>query len=175
MKDILIEHEGLSIECKTNRLDLWYTWSDEPKRHIHRRLRSKSSYASFKNAVNEVYDDYYGATGDGWGAVCDYLQTYDMREFFEDEPNMVETDPRDPDEIYEYLNEAFDKVWLMRSRPCDEHPDIEANRQIAVKRILRTYDDIPVNGYSDWECGYWNGIMGALRWVMGDEKNFLDT
>ena len=37
------------------------------------------------------------------------------------------------------------------------------------------YDDIPEDGYDTWERGYWNGIMGALRWVIGLEKNFLDT
>lgn len=28
---------------------------------------------------------------------------------------------------------------------------------------------------SDWDYGYWSGILAALRWVMGDEKDFLDT
>ena len=42
------------------------------------------------------------------------------------------------------------------------------------------YHDIPTDrrgriNYTDWECGYWNGIMSALRWVLGDEKDFLDT
>ena len=78
------------------------------------------------------------------------------------------------DEIKAYEEEAFDKVWLMRTRPCDD-PEIEDRRLKAVERILSTYDDIPEDGYSDWECGYWNGILGALRWVMGDEKDFLDT
>ena len=78
------------------------------------------------------------------------------------------------DEIEAYEEEAFDKVWLMRTRPCDD-PEIEDRRFKAVERILSTYDDIPEDGYSDWECGYWNGILGALRWVMGDEKDFLDT
>lgn len=78
-------------------------------------------------------------------------------------------------EIQQYETEAFDKVWLMRTHPCDEYPDIEASRQTNVKRILDMYPDIPKNGYTDWECGYWNGIMAALRWALGDEKNFLDT
>lgn len=77
-------------------------------------------------------------------------------------------------EILEYMDEAFDKVWLMRSHPVDD-PVIEAKRLLAVKRILKTYDDIPEDEYSKWECGYWNGILGALRWVLGDEKDFLDT
>lgn len=77
-------------------------------------------------------------------------------------------------EIEQYCKEAFDKVWLMRSRPV-ENEEIESRRIAAVKRILCTYDDIPENGYSDWECGYWNGILGALNWVMGEERDFLDT
>lgn len=77
-------------------------------------------------------------------------------------------------EISNYLDEAFDKVWLMRSKPC-ENRVIERQRLEAVQRIMNTYDDIPENGYSDWECGYYNGILGALRWVLGDEKDFLDT
>ena len=77
-------------------------------------------------------------------------------------------------EIIEYQEEAFDKVWLMRTHPCD-NPEIEALRRNAVGRILNTYDDIPEDGYTDWECGYWNGILGALRWIFGDEKDFLDT
>jgi hypothetical protein len=77
-------------------------------------------------------------------------------------------------EIMEYLDEAFDKVWLMRTHKCDI-PEIEEKRMANVKRILGTYNDIPEKGYSDWDCGYWNGIMSCLRWVLGDEKDFLDT
>lgn len=87
--------------------------------------------------------------------------------FMDDELRTVE-------DIQEYMDEAFDKVWLMRSRPTD-NPDIERRRIRAIDRILNTYDDIPDDGYTDWECGYWNGILGALRWVLGDEKDFLDT
>lgn len=81
---------------------------------------------------------------------------------------------RSTKEIIKYQEEAFDKVWLMRTRPCN-YPDIEARRRAAVERIFNTYDDIPPDGYTDWECGYWNGIMGALRWVLGSEKDELDT
>lgn len=77
-------------------------------------------------------------------------------------------------EIQDYMEEAFDKVWLMRSRPTD-NPEIEKGRLESIARVLSTYDDIPEEGYTDWECGYWNGILGALRWVLGEEKDFLDT
>lgn len=81
---------------------------------------------------------------------------------------------RSTKEIKAYMDEAFDKVWLMRTHPC-EYPDIEERRCAAIERILDTYDDIPEDGYTDWECGYWNGILGAMRWVLGSEKDFLDT
>lgn len=77
-------------------------------------------------------------------------------------------------EIEVYENEAFDKVWLMRTHPCN-NPEIEEQRQAAIERILNTYEDIPENGYTDWECGFWNGILAGMRWVLGSEKNFLDT
>ena len=77
-------------------------------------------------------------------------------------------------DIKRYMKEAFDKVWFMRSHKSD-NSIIEAQRIAEIKRIINTYNDIPKEGYSDWECGYWNGILSALRWVLGDEKNFLDT
>lgn len=91
------------------------------------------------------------------------------RDIIEDESDFVEEGNRDTAEIIEYMNEACDKVWLMRN--AGRHPE----GATAVRRILNTYDDIPKDGFTDWECGYWNGILGALRWVLGDHKNFLDT
>ena len=82
---------------------------------------------------------------------------------------------RSKKDLTNYLEEANDKVWLMRTSPCDV-PTIEVSRQEAVERILDTYEDIPEEGYNDWECGYWNGVMATLRWVLGDEeKDNLDT
>lgn len=86
---------------------------------------------------------------------------------------------RSTKEIEEYANEAFDRVWLMRSQPCSDL-ETETRRQEAIERILSMYPDIPLcdyteYAYTDWECGYWNGIMSALRWVLGYEKDFLDT
>ena len=81
---------------------------------------------------------------------------------------------RSKKEIIAYMDEAFDKVWLMRTHPCEE-AEIEKRRLAAIERIFNTYDDVPDEGYTDWECGYWNGILGAMRWVLGEEKDFLDT
>lgn len=78
-------------------------------------------------------------------------------------------------EILNYLDEAFDKVWLMRTHSCDDEK-IEEQRLKAVERIINQYNDIPNDGFDDWECGYWNGVLGTLRWVLGEEeKDMLDT
>lgn len=81
---------------------------------------------------------------------------------------------RTTEEIKEYMDEAFDKVWLMRTHRFNV-PEIEAGRKAAIERVLNTYDDIPDDGYDDWECGYWNGILGAMRWMLGEDRDFLDT
>lgn len=81
---------------------------------------------------------------------------------------------RTVEDIQNYKEEAFDKVWLTRTRP-DTNATVEEARQKNLVRVLSTYADIPEKGYSEWECGYWNGILSALRWVTGDERDFLDT
>lgn len=89
-------------------------------------------------------------------------------ELFEEEPIRTE------EEIIKYMDEAFDKVWYMRSHYCDI-PAIEKRRLKAIKRIRKTYPEVK-NGFSDWECGFWNGVLGTLRWVLGEEeKDNLDT
>ena len=78
-------------------------------------------------------------------------------------------------DLIAYHKEANDKVWLMRTCHCD-NPETETRRQAAIERILATYDDIPEEGYNNWEYGYWNGVMATLRWVLGDEeRDNLDT
>lgn len=87
---------------------------------------------------------------------------------------MPDDDVRSIEDILKYETEAFDKVWLTRTH-SDKNRTVEDVRKKNIERILTTYSDIPKDGYNDWECGYWNGIMGALRWVLGDAKDFLDT
>lgn len=173
MKDILLTSEDRRIECIVEGSKITYTYSDDPRCHYVETLRSKTAYKNLKQKLAEL-QDFYGE--DGYDTAAEFLQTVDCHnEFFVGEYGYCYYDMRDREEIGAYLDEASDKVWLMRSRPCSENPAIEKDRRAAVQRILETYDDIPKRGYSDWECGYWNGILGALRWVLGDEKDFLDT
>lgn len=91
-----------------------------------------------------------------------------------DEELFEEEQMRTEKEIIKYMDEAFDKVWYMRSRPCDI-PDIEKGRLKSIKRVEKEYPEVK-KGFDDWECGFWNGVLGTLRWVLGEEeKDNLDT
>lgn len=101
---------------------------------------------------------------------------FQFGEVDENTPGYVPPQIRTEQEIMEYLEEAFDKVWLMRSYDfgTGKTPYIEAQQPAEI--ILSSYNDIPEDGYNDWECGFWNGILATLRWALGeDEKDFLDT
>lgn len=174
MKDILLQHQDHYIECEVDGLEFIYTYSDDPKRHYVLTLRNEASYDSLKNKIREVYESYENKS-EGYEVACELLETSDRDGFFTNDIGLCYCDLRDEDEILAYHKEAENKVWLMRScYIADREPVHEVSRS-AMEHILNTYDDIPKEGYSDWECGYWNGIMGALRWVLGEEKDFLDT
>lgn len=76
-------------------------------------------------------------------------------------------------EILKYIEETYDKVWLTSTNSSSD-PDIESKRLDAMQRIRNAYPDIPDRGYTVWECGYLSGVLGALRWVMGEEKEYSD-
>lgn len=98
-------------------------------------------------------------------------------EYIEEELNeYIQPEMRTEDEIVKYMNEAFDKVWLMRNCHIPTKTFKHEVAQPSVERIFATYNDIPDRCYTDWECGFWNGVLATLRWVLGeDSKMFLDT
>lgn len=170
MKDILLIDGDDYIECELNGLELTYTYSDELKCHYVSTLHNKEAYEELKRELDDICNE------EGYEEAREYLNYVDFNDrFFVKDSHRMYFDLRSRDEIHEYEKEACDKVWLMRlCNIANKTPLHEVSRP-AMNRILSTYDDIPKDGYTDWECGYWNGIMGALRWVLGDEKDFLDT
>ena len=78
--------------------------------------------------------------------------------------------------LIDYCEEAFDKVWYMRSHPCD-NKDIEKERKKNIKRIEKTYPEI--KQYDDFDYAYWSGILASTRYILSnfneDEKDNLDT
>ncbi|MCU4312621.1 hypothetical protein KTG68_11480 [Acinetobacter variabilis] len=98
-------------------------------------------------------------------------------------------------EILEVMDELVDKIWYNRHQylkwkieECEIeivpkgtkrygndviHEDILESAKQAAKQIEETYDDI--GPWSDFEWGMLNGKLSALRWVLGDEWDMLDT
>jgi hypothetical protein len=98
-------------------------------------------------------------------------------EFFKDSQYGL----RKANEIQEYMDEMYDRVWFCRegTRRANliELPEnIKAAHDEAYQEILAKYfnngEELEID---EWQYGYWSGILAALRWVFGDEKDFLDT
>lgn len=175
MKKNLLKDRDHYIECELDGSKMAYTTSEDPKYHTVVILKDEDTFDDLKREVNNIYKSWSDKDY-CFSMVCEFLNTEDcFNKYFTDDSHFGYFDLRDREEIEEYEEEAFDKVWLMRN--CDIlHKKVR--NKIAIQnmhRILEQYDDIPKDGYDMWECGYWNGIMGALRWVLGDERDFLDT
>lgn len=87
---------------------------------------------------------------------------------------MITDNMRTEKEIIEYREEAFNRVWLVRKQSMKPEK-LSAEILESIDRVCKKHNidfDEPV---SDWEYGYWSGILSSLRWVLGDEKDFLDT
>jgi hypothetical protein len=87
-------------------------------------------------------------------------------------------------EVKEYEAEAFDVVWLIRKQQMFTNilMGVETISTEQLGTVMQAIDKICLKRDIDfqepvsaWGYGYWSGILAALRWVMGDEKNFLDT
>ncbi|GMR16248.1 MAG: hypothetical protein BMS9Abin31_0567 [Gammaproteobacteria bacterium] len=98
-------------------------------------------------------------------------------------------------EILDAMDELFDKVWYNRHKnlrydikagdirivPDDSkeygneviHENVLKIAIQAAERIEEKYDD--VGPWDDFEWGMLNGKLSALRWVLGDEWDMLDT
>ena len=53
--------------------------------------------------------------------------------------------------------------------------EIWAGAQKSAQRVIQQYGEENLGPYSDFEWGMLNGKLSALRWVMGEEWDMLDT
>lgn len=143
--------------------DLWYEicekrYASDPDRldEIKRLLRNTVSYDDFNSFKEELLSHIH--------------QDLEV--------------PRDRTEIFTALDELFDKVWYNRHQvlrqkvEADEisvAPDIWKGALKAAKKIERRYRSGELGPWDDFEWGMINGKLSALRWVLGDEWDMLDT
>lgn len=109
-------------------------------------------------------------------------------------------EPRSFSEIAESIGEMIDKVWYNRHQnlrykvekekvkivpkgtPFDGknhhrvvHEDIWEGAKKAATRVEKEYGIQDLGPYDDFEWGMLNGKLSALRWVLGEEWDMLDT
>ncbi|EGD44067.1 hypothetical protein NBCG_01655 [Nocardioidaceae bacterium Broad-1] len=98
------------------------------------------------------------------------LTDHDPRAAAEIAENDFPEEARSGREILAAEKMFFDLIWYERS--LDRmHPLGDAGRE----RVEATYAKEELGPYTDFEWGMLNGKLSALRWVMGDEWDFLDT
>ncbi|MGE0769427.1 MAG: PIN domain-containing protein [Hyphomicrobiaceae bacterium] len=132
------------------------------------------------------------------GEVLNKLEP-DLLEDFKFELEWAE-EPRRLSEILSAMDELFDKVWYNRhwntriaieegrtkivekeTFPVKDHAtrpiqhDVWEGALKAAKRVEKKHGKKNLGPWSDFEWGMINGKLSALRWVLGDEWDMLDT
>ena len=78
--------------------------------------------------------------------------------------------------IYEAVDEMFNRVWLHRHYM--RHYEGSLNDEGSVKAYQEAIGGEEkygkYQGHTDFELGMLNGKLSALRWVVGEEWDFLD-
>ena len=87
-------------------------------------------------------------------------------------------------QLLEYMNEAFDKVWYIRSLTYSKE-DLAYLPKDHVKEILKAREKVEqqyglewYENIDSWEYGFLSGVLATLRWAIDkneDDKRFLDT
>lgn len=108
------------------------------------------------------------------------LQTYSENEDeieFEDKPRTI-------DEIAKMTEEFLDKIWFDRHLTLSykiENGLETVDSKIwegalkSAEKVIQKYGEENLGPYSDFEWGMLNGKLSALRWVLGEEWDMLDT
>lgn len=85
-------------------------------------------------------------------------------------------------EVFDAQEEYFERVWFGRNTKYilnDEGEVVLVPRHEVgsgmVELLLERYGQDSLTVHSDFEWGVWSGRLSALRWILGDEWDFLDT
>ena len=92
--------------------------------------------------------------------------------------------PRSMEEVADVAEEFVEKIWFDRHLSLryrveqgieNVAPQIWAGALKSAERVTRKYGEENLGPYSDFEWGMLNGKLSALRWVLGEEWDMLDT
>jgi hypothetical protein len=92
--------------------------------------------------------------------------------------------PRSEEEIVAAIGELLDKVWYNRHLVLREKleageesvdPEVWRGALKAARKVERRYGKRALGPWDDFEWGMMNGKLSALRWVLGDDWDMLDT
>jgi hypothetical protein len=97
---------------------------------------------------------------------------------------VMKTYLRSESELEEAGKEFFYRVWYYRKLVMLEnikagtesiHPEVLKRCRASMKEMRKKYGSNIGIYLTDWEWGYLNGKFAAVRWMGGDEWDFLDT
>jgi hypothetical protein len=167
---------------------------DEADNHIGVNWTNENHAQVYHFILKDGYtfDDIANVIAEEMSICINIDDAHNMLEIFFDNSGLqyldeypeYEPEIRTEEEICEYMDEAFDRVWLVRKQNfvCNllngtetVHLDILNGMNKAIDEVCKKYGINFQEPVSDWDYGYWSGILAALRWVMGEEKDMLDT
>lgn len=102
----------------------------------------------------------------------------------DDEPEEYTIEPRTMDEVAEAAYQFVEKIWFDRHLSLKYKvekgietvdPQIWEGALKSAEKMIQKYGEENLGPYSDFEWGMLNGKLSALRWVLGEDWDMLDT
>ena len=113
-----------------------------------------------------------------------FHQLKQTKELAENENDFYVEEPRSIEEIVEASGEFLEKVWFNRHLVLKYRietgkesvdPEIWKGALNSAQKVIEKYGEENLGPYSDFEWGMINGKLSALRWVLGEDWDMLDT
>jgi len=143
--------------------NLWYEICE--KRYASDADKLEEIKRLLKNTVS--YEDFQGFKDEMLSHITQELET-----------------SRNESEIVDVIGELLDRVWYNRHLFLREQieagkesvdPEIWKGALKSARKVEMRYGKAELGPWDDFEWGMINGKLSALRWVLGDDWDMLDT